>query len=45
MWWNKFVADVRVTSNYPSIYKSFKENDTMPYGEVTDTGLDFGPIW
>ena len=33
---------LELPSNYPSLYKSFKENG---YGEVIDTGPDFGPIW
>ena len=31
--------------NYLSIYKSLKRMDTIPYGDVTDTGTDFAPIW
>ena len=31
--------------NYLSIYKSLKRMDTIPYGDVTDTGPDFAPIW
>ena len=32
-------------SNYPSIYKSLKRMDAIPYGDVTNTGPDFSPIW
>ena len=36
---------LELPSNYPSIYKSLKRMDTIAYGDVTDTGPDFAPIW